>query len=278
MGPPNGPGLFNPSRAARRAQALLSMGRPHAALDLLAGALRQAPDDAYLHRAMSRVFMYLDRYDDAIASARSAIKYAPDGWLMHTALALAYINAYRHADAVTPALTAVRLQPNVSYPFAWAGEALRGVGDLSGALENAQSASRMAPDRHQPLMARIFFSLGRWRESEEECERAYSRYPEDAYIACFHGLALIAQGRLDEASSLQRSVLRRQPSNLLSRFLLERLESWRPNTRPASLGQMVELEAELHRARIAILTAEAEDRERGAGAVLHRPMPPPLGR
>jgi hypothetical protein len=56
------------------------------------------------------------------------------------------------------------------------------------------------------------------------------------------------------------------------------LESWRPNTGPASLGQMVEMEAELHRARIAILTAEAEDRERGAGAVLNRPMPPPLGR
>lgn len=277
-GPQNGPGLIDSLRAARSAHALLSMGRPHAAVDLLVDALSQAPENAYLHRAMSRALIALDRYDDAIDSARSAIRYEPGGWLMHTALALACINANRHADAVAPALTAVRMQPDVSYPHAWAGEALRGAGDLHGALERARSASRIAPDRHQPLMARVLFGLGRWRESEEECERAYLRYPEDAYIGYFHGLALIARGRLDEASALQRSFLRRQPSALLSRLLLERLESWQADTRPRDLTALHELDAELHSQRIAILAAELEGRERGGRSTSQNTMPPPSGR
>jgi tetratricopeptide (TPR) repeat protein len=277
MSPANGP-AFNPFRAARQAGALQAMGRPQAALELLAGAVRQEPENPYLHRAMSKALCQLDRYDDAIASAELAIAYKPDGWLMHTALALAFINAYRHGDAVAPALAAVQLQPDISYPHAWAGEALRGVGELAGALERAQSASRIAPERHRPLMARVFFSLRLWRESEEECERAYRQYPEDGYVAYVHGLALIAQGRLDEATALQRSVLRRQPSNLLSRLLWERIQSLRPNACQDNPAFVFDLEAELHRQRIALLRAEVEKREPGGPHGPGRQIPPPTGR
>jgi tetratricopeptide (TPR) repeat protein len=277
MRPANEP-RFNPFRVSRQAGALQSMGRPHAALELLADAVGQEPENSYLHRAMSRAFSQLDRYDDAIAAAELAISYKPDGWLMHTALALAYINAYRHGDAVAPALAAVRLQPDVSYPHAWAGEALRGVGELAGALERAQSASQIAPERHRPLMARVFLSLTRWRESEEECERAYRQYPEDGYISYIHGLALMAQGRPEEAAALQRSVLRRQPSNLLSRLLMERIQGSQPHGFPDDPSFVLDLEAELHSERIALLRAEVEKQEPGGPHGPGRPIPPPVGR
>lgn len=256
------------------------MGRPQAALDLLAAALGQAPENPQLHRTMSKALCHLDRYDEAIAAAKLAIAYKPDGWSMHTALALAYINAYRHADAIAPALAAVRLQPHVSFCHAWAGEALRGTGELSGALDRAQSALRIAPERHRPLMSRVLFSLGRWREAENECKRAYRQYPEDGYVAYFHGLALIAQGRHDEASALQRNVLKRQPANVLSRLLWERIESWRSSTVPTAPADVFDLEAELHTQRIALLRAEVDERERDRQnwSGVRRAMPPPARR
>jgi tetratricopeptide (TPR) repeat protein len=237
------------------------MGRPHAALALLARALREEPENPYLHRGMSKAFAQLDRFEDAISSAELAIAYKPDGWLMHTALALAYINAYRHHDAITPALAAVRLEPNASYPHAWAGEALRGAGQLDEALASARSATEIAPDRHRPLKARVLLSLERWRQSEQESERAYRHYPEDAYLVYFHGLALLAQGRKDEAASLQSGVLRRQPASLLSRLLLERIESLRPGDCPDNPAFVLGLEGELHRERIVVLRREVEQRE-----------------
>jgi tetratricopeptide (TPR) repeat protein len=254
------------------------MGRPQAALELLAGAVRQEPENPYLHRAISRALVQLDRYDDAVVAAELAIAYKPDGWLMHTALALAYINAYRHGDAVAPALAAVRLQPDVSYPHAWAGEALRGAGELASALERAQSASQIAPERHRPLMARVFLSLRRWRESEEECERAYRQYPEDGYISYIHGLALMAQGRAEEAATLQRSVLRRQPSNLLSRLLWERIQGLQPHAFLENPAFVLDLEAELHKQRIALLRAEVDKQEPGGPHGPGRQIPPPTGR
>ncbi len=254
------------------------MGRPHAALALLASAVREVPENAYLHRAISKALSQLDRFDDAIVSAELAIKHKPDGWLMHTALALAYINAYRHRDAVTPALAAVRLEPNASYPHAWAGEALRGAGMLADALERAESASKIAPERHRPLMGRVLFSLQRWRESERECERSYRQYPEDAYVVYVHGLALLAQGRADEAAALQRGVLTRQPSNLLSRLLLERIHGIEPTAYLDNPALVLDLEGELHRERISILRVEAEQREPDGPYAPGRLVPPPIGR
>jgi tetratricopeptide (TPR) repeat protein len=280
MEPPNRSGSSDPLQTVQRANALRSMGRPQAALDLLAAALGQAPENPQLHRAMSKALCHLDRYDEAIAAAKLAIAYKPDGWSMHTALALAYINAYRHADAIAPALAAVRLQPHVSFCHAWAGEALRGTGELSGALDRAQSALQIAPERHRPLMSRVLFSLGRWREAENECKRAYRQYPEDGYVAYFHGLALIAQGRHDEASALQRNVLKRQPANVLSRLLWERIESWRSSTVPTAPADVFGLEAELHTQRIALLRAEVDERERDRQnwSGVRRAMPPPARR
>jgi tetratricopeptide (TPR) repeat protein len=254
------------------------MGRPHAALALLASAVREVPENAYLHRAMSKALSQLDRFDDAIVSAELAIKHKPDGWLMHTALALAYINAYRHHDAVAPALAALRLEPNASYPHAWAGEALRGAGKLTDALERAESASEIAPERHRPLMGRVLFSLQRWRGSEQECERSYRQYPEDAYVVYVHGLALVAQGRADEAAALQRGVLTRQPSNLLSRLLLERIHGIEPTAYLDNPALVLDLERELHRERISILRVEAEQREPDGPNAPGRLATPPTGR
>jgi tetratricopeptide (TPR) repeat protein len=285
--PPRGDRPAGPSQVLRRAQALRSMGRSEMAVDLLAEALRAAPESAWLHRAMSVSLLELDRYDEAIAAARAAIALKPDGWSMHTALSLAYINANRPADAVQPALEAVRIQPDVSFGHAWAAEALRRVGHLDHALASAQSAIAIDPERHRPLMARVLFSLGRWSDAEVECRRAYSRYPEDAYLAFFHSLALIAQRRVDEASAIQVSVLRRRPATLLARLLLERIESWpadrcSPNRHRAPLEPtaLFSLEVELYALRASLLEVDLREREslgRQRSSTL-RGMPPATGR
>jgi tetratricopeptide (TPR) repeat protein len=221
------------------------------AIDLLAQALRASPENAWLHRALAVNLFQVDRYDEAIAAAQVAITLKPDGWSMHTALALAYINANRPADAVEPAQEAVRLEPNVSFGHAWAAEALRRIGHIDDALESAQSAIAIDQERHRPLMGRVLFSLERWSEAETECKRAYGRYPEDPYLAFFHSLALIAQRQFDEASAIQRSVLRRRPADRLARLLLERIESW----------QVDRCSSDVHRAPLqpaAVLSLEPE--------------------
>lgn len=209
-----------------RAQTLWQMGRPEEAIKLLGPAIASSPDDYVLHDVAATAYGKLQRYEEAIVSARRVVELNPHAGRSHRRLADLLGKANRPREAREPALTAVRLEPDNSSAHATASETLRRCGDLRQATELAQRAIQLNPDRHLPLIGRLLVSSGRWQEAEAQFNRALSVYPDGWDTYFYLALSLVPQGRLSEAKVLLERFLGAHPDDNVVPLLWEHLAQW----------------------------------------------------
>lgn len=209
-----------------RAQTLWQMGRPEDALELLGPAIASSPDDHVLHAVAATTYEKLERYDDAIASARRVVELNPQGGRPYMRLADHLGNANRPREAREPALTALRLEPDNSSVLATASETLRRCGELRQAMELAERANQLNPERHLPLMGRVLLACGRWQEAEAQFQRALAVYPDGWDTRFYLALSLAPQGRVSEAKALLERFLGAHPDDSVIPLLWERLRQW----------------------------------------------------
>jgi predicted Zn-dependent protease len=253
---------FSPAEVALRAQALWQMGRAAAALELLVPAIASFPDSPVLHDVAATVYVKLSRYEDAIVLARRAVALRPQAARPYMRLADIFSAANRPHEAREPALTALRLEPGNSVVMATASEALRRCGEVGRAMELAERATQMNPDRHAALLGRVLLSRGRWQEAEAAMRRAMVVYP-DAWMSAFYlALALLPQEREDEARQVAERFLGAHPDDQLVPLLWDHIEDWGSvKVRFGGESGMAALERELrdefHRRRLARLSASS---------------------
>lgn len=100
------------SAALEQAEALLDVGRPAQAGDVLARHLATAPDDAYALCLLSRARLGTGATADALEVALRAVALAPDAEWPHRLASIALLHTGQVSEAVRAAREAVRLEPD----------------------------------------------------------------------------------------------------------------------------------------------------------------------
>ncbi len=202
------------------------------------------------HAARAEVALKLRRWADAEAEARRALAADPASVAGHASLARALSGQGRHEEAVSAAESGLAVAPDSEWLHRVRGWACIGAGRIKDALASGETALRISPENaaaHQ-LVGQALLALGRRLHARRSAERALSLAPpapelhallgdawlkDDSKIAERHyrsslaldpnqplvlnnlAVALMRQGRREEASEALQAALKLDPTHRL---------------------------------------------------------------
>lgn len=202
------------------AQAALNKNDYEAAVPPLQKFIAQRPDVAYAHFQLAYAYTALKRADDARQEYERCI--ALDPKMAEAQLNLGILLLEKQPeDAITPLRKAVELLPSQSRPRYLLGVAEEQSGDLSGAAESFEGASRLDPKDVDSLtrLGRVYLRQGRPADAEGKFRAALDLQPKSP--EALQGLAqsLDAQKK-PQATEAYRSYLAVQPGDKGARLRL----------------------------------------------------------
>lgn len=212
------------------AQAALDKNDYEAALPPLQKFIAEKPDVAYVHFQLAYAYTALKRPDDALQEYERCIALDPKMAEAQLNLGVLLLDK-QPADAVAPLHKAVELLPSQSRPRFLLGVAQERAGDLSGAAESFEGASRLDPRDADSLihLGEVYLRQGKAADAEGRFRAALeiqAKSPE-----ALQGLArsLDAQKK-PQAAEAYRAYLAVEPGDKGARsrlvhFLVEQ-EKW----------------------------------------------------
>ncbi|MFE3190811.1 tetratricopeptide repeat protein [Nocardia sp. NPDC059240] len=178
----------------QRAVALLDIGRPEAALELLVEVLAAEPDNVDATAYAASAALRMKRYPRAAEFARATLRVSPDHQFALRVLALAANELGNHAEAETAARRAVTLGPDTAVNHLAAAVVLREISS-DQALAAIDQAIMLDPNSSAAHQVRGSILLRRRRlgrllpgPASESFRTALRLDPENAEAA--HNLAL----------------------------------------------------------------------------------------
>jgi len=195
------------------AQAALDKNDYNAAIPPLQKFIEQKPDVAFAHFQLAYAYTALKRPDDARAEYEKCI--AIDPKMPEAELNLGILLLDKDpAAAVGPLRKAVELMSSQSRPRYLLGLAEERTGDLKGAAESFEGASRLDPKDGDSLMelGRIYVKTNRAAEAEPKFRAALAVDPKSAEALQGLALSLDAQNK-PEAMEAYREYLAVQPQD-----------------------------------------------------------------
>lgn len=126
------------------------------------------------------------------------------------------------AAAATALREALRLQPELVAARAALGQALYGLGDLDGAVEELRAALRRQPDAVDArlTLATVLVARQEWSAARDELERVLSAQPDRLQARYVLGVVRYAQGDVGGAIDAYRRVLAADPQQQDARYNL----------------------------------------------------------
>jgi len=192
---------------------------------MLKPALARWPESYPLQLELGWACAQFECLEDAEAAYRRAIVLRPDRFPAYNLLAWTLIRMFRPGEALECARASMRLDPLNGAAYIAALDAARLSGDAPAALEYARQSARLClPGEHR--IARVLLSYERWPEAEGLLRRARAAHPGHSDTPMYLALALIPQGRLDEAAYSLRDALRIWPRYTLAELILLRVSTW----------------------------------------------------
>ncbi|MSO73328.1 MAG: tetratricopeptide repeat protein [Rhodospirillaceae bacterium] len=193
--------LREPLYAVNLAMLLGELGRADQAIVVLDNFLTAVPGqaDGLIQRAA--LLRRLNRFDEAVASARMAVAFHRDFARAHNALGLALMKVNAFAEAVTAFGEALRLDQGVVETWINRGVAHKETGDLLNAEADYRRALNLAPNDsviHNNL-ANTLLAAGRDEAAVEHYRLAVALDPGYADAKANLGLALRDTGDLPAA-------------------------------------------------------------------------------
>ena len=195
---------------------LADQGKLDEAIAVLRTAIQLKPDDASAHRNLGIVLCDRKRdYPAAEAAFRTAIRLKPDYAEAHHDLGIALLGQGKHDEAIAALRESVRLKPD-AFAHYHLGNALNGQGKHDEAIAEWRAAIRLKPDdafAHRNLGA-VLCDVKRDYPAAEAAFRTAIRLKPD-YAEAHHdlGIALLGQGKHDEAIAALRESVRLKPDN-----------------------------------------------------------------
>ena len=225
MPAPRTPPVSPDVAVTQRADALCEMGRPEKAIEMLKPALATWPESYDLHIAFGWACGQFECLDDAEAAYRRAITLRPDRAHAYNVLSRLLIRMYRSPEALECARASIRLAPNQAAAYIAAADAARLSGDAPAALDYARESVRLS-GQGEWRIGRVLLSYEHWGEAENILRRTQATHPMTSDTPMFLALALIPQGRLEEADYSLRDALRIWPRYTLAELILQRVRTW----------------------------------------------------
>jgi len=205
------------------AQAALDKNDFNAAIPPLQKFIEQKPDVAFAHFQLAYAYTGLKKPDDARAEYEKCV--ALDPKMPEAQLNLGMLLLDKDpAAALEPLRKAVDLLPSQSRPRYLLGVAEERTGDLKGAAESFEGASRLDPKDGDSLLelGRIYIKTNRAAEAESKFRGALSADPKSPEALQGLALSLDAQNK-PEAVEAYRAYLAVQPQDNRSRLRLVHL-------------------------------------------------------
>jgi len=202
------------------AQAALDKNDFNAAIPPLQKFIAQKPDVAYAHFQLAYAYTALKKPDDARAEFEKCIALDPKMAEAQVNLGLLLLDQ-NPAAAIDPLRKAVDLLPSQSRPRYLLGLALQRSGDLKGAADSLEGASRLDPKNDDVLLelARIYLKTNRPADAETRFRAVLARSPQSP--EALQGLALsLDQQKKPEAEQAYRDYLAIQPNDSAARARL----------------------------------------------------------
>jgi Tfp pilus assembly protein PilF len=164
-----------------RALVLVGLRRPVQAEEELRRALAEQPNNSTAHRLLAWCLALQDRLPQAQAEAEEAVRLQPDSDMAHHSLGWIRIRQRRWTEAEKALQEAIRLDPRY-------------------------------PD-HFFMLAHLFSQRRRWRDCEEAAREGLRLDP--SHVNCANSLAqaLIHLDRPNEAQTVLRMVMAKDPEN-----------------------------------------------------------------
>jgi tetratricopeptide (TPR) repeat protein len=197
----------------RRAVALLRQGQLEQAKIHLQKALELQPNNAEIHTNLGNVFIYQQRYDEAIAEYQKALRIRPDLFAAQYILAIALHDKGKLHEAEDHYRQALRLDPAHAEAHYSLGITLMVLGRVAEAIVCYRQALRL-----NPSFAEACNNLGNALGQQDLLDEAIRYYerglalkPQSAEIHFNLGIARQRQKKLDEAIHCYRQALRLKP-------------------------------------------------------------------
>jgi tetratricopeptide (TPR) repeat protein len=208
-----------------KAQALLSVNRPDAAIELLTSALAGDPSDARGWCVLGAAHLKLRNASEALDCAHQAAGLNPASDWPHRIASVAHLQRDRWELSVREAREAVRLAPGFAHGHAQLGLALShgGFRHWRESMRSVDHAIALAP-----LDAEIHLLAGNAALRQHRRKRAERHYasaleldPTSTAAINNHSLARLRRGRVISAASGFGSVAASDPSNDMYRRNLD---------------------------------------------------------
>ena len=210
----------NTEVAARRATALINGGRPGDARDVLAAALKVAPNDLRMSFMLVQAQRDAGDLDGAEATARAVQAAHPEDARATYILAQTLDARGRHQeviDLLTPEIVRQKAAKvkgtQVAMLLGSAGLALQQLRRYDEAIASFKEGIELAPEEpvRSVLLIQGYSAAGRHKEALDTAEKARARFPQDATVLYQLGAALDRAGRRPESEKVFRDVIARDP-------------------------------------------------------------------
>lgn len=129
------------------AKILLSKNKVNEALSVLTKA-KEAKPNGEVWFQIGKIYMRLDKYEDANYAFENALKFEVDNAKYHQAIAVSFLRLNNPEEAADHALTAIELVKYFSNAHYTLGEALEKLGDLDNAKIAYETAMKLKPKTH----------------------------------------------------------------------------------------------------------------------------------
>lgn len=129
------------------AKILLSKNKVNEALSVLTKA-KEAKPNGEVWFQIGKIYMRLDKYEDANYAFENALKFEVDNAKYHQAIAVSFLRLNNPEEAADHALTAIELVKYFSNAHYTLGEALEKLGDLDNAKIAYETAMKLKPRAH----------------------------------------------------------------------------------------------------------------------------------
>lgn len=202
------------------AQAALDKNDYAAAVPPLQKFLAEKPDVAYAHFQLAYAYTGLQRPDEALAEYEKCV--ALDPKMPEAQLNLGILLLEKNpADAVVPLRKAVELLPSQSRARYLLGVAQERAGDIAGAMESFEAASRLDSKDEEALLhlGRLYLKSNRAAQAEVKFRAAAELEPKSP--EALQGLAVsLEEQKKPEAAEAYRAYLAVRPQDSVARSRL----------------------------------------------------------
>ncbi len=193
--------------------ALVEAGRPEEAMRQYEAALRLEPDNVHAHHNLGAVLGSLGRIEEGVEHATRAVALAPGNAALRVTLGILLLKAGRPADAEQALQAALAAEPDASVTIGGMAALRLEQGRLQEASKLAEAATARNPfdPRAWYLLGTATARLGDPAGGESFLRQALTLQPGNPDAGYNLALAILDQGRADEARALLDDLHRRHP-------------------------------------------------------------------